>query len=31
MAAVSFLKMALMGHCDFDRGLKINIFKVLFW
>ena len=30
-AAVWFLKMSFMMHCDFDTGsLKINIFKVLF-
>ena len=32
LAAVYFLKMMFMIHCDFDTGsLKINIFKVLFW
>ena len=26
-----FSKMSFMVHCDLDRDLKINIFKVLFW
>ena len=28
-AAVRFFEMLLMVHCDFERGLKINIFSIV--